>query len=136
MKFTKKFFLASLTFIFASMSLFAQDEVSLEVKKRGEQRIEQAAEKLNLSEEQKTAFAEIHKKYKNEAKALKGSTQSRDEMMDLIYKNRKAKNAELKNLLSPEQYAIYDKIDENRKGRKGRRGGKGKRKKNNNIEEY
>jgi len=118
------------------MSLFAQDGASVKMKKRGEQRLKKTVEKLNLSEEQTTAFVEIHKKYKKEAKAFKGSTQSRDEMMDLIYKNRKAKNAELKNLLSPEQYAIYDKIDENRKGEKGKRGGKGKHKKGHKNEEY
>lgn len=132
MKFTKKVFIAALTLVFATAGLFpigasAQEEVKPEFKKRANHRIEKQVEKLGLSDEQKTAFTEIHKKYGKQAKAIKEQTQSREELGDLIHANRKAKTAEIKNLLTPEQYALFDKVDKKQKGKKGKRGKQGKK---------
>jgi len=126
MKFIKKVFIAVLTLVFATAGLFAQEEMKPEFKKRANHRIERTAEKLDLSDEQKTVFVEIHKKYAEKAKALKVQTESREELGDLMHANRKAKIAEIKELLTPEQYAIFDKVDKNRKGRKGEKGKRGR----------
>ena len=126
MTFSKKVFIAALTLIFATTGLFAQEEMKPEFKKRANHQLEKAAEKLDLSETQKTAFAEIHKKYRAKAKALKGQTDSREELGDLMHASRKAKTAEIKALLTPDQYAIFDKVDEKRKGKKSKKGNRKK----------
>jgi len=128
MKFIKKVFIAALTLIFATTGLFAQEEMKPELKKRANHRIEKTAEKLGLSDDQKTAFTEIQTAYAEKAKAIKAQTDSREELADLIYANRKAKTAEIKELLTPEQYATFDKVGKKGKG-KGKKGKKGKRNK-------
>ena len=127
MKFTKNVFAAALILIFTTSGLLAQEELQPELKKRAHHRMEKTAEKLGLTDDQKTAFQEINKKYKEKAKAIKEQTESREELAELIYLNRTAKTAEIKELLTPEQYAIYDKVDKNRKRRKGKRGKRSQR---------
>ncbi len=122
MKITGKILITALALIFVSVTLPAQEEGLDESKKRVEKRMEKVAEKLNLTEEQRTTFSEIHKKYRGKAKGIKEQTQSRVELMDLIYENKKARISEIKEILTPEQYAIYDKVDENRRGRKKKHG--------------
>ena len=129
MKLTKK--ILGLAIALFGMVAFAQaQDTDLKFEKRAKAHHQKMIDKLGLNDEQAAAFKEIKKTYKEKAKALRTQTESKDELADLMYQNRKAKTAEIKQLLTPEQYAIFDKVDTDRKKRgKGKRGKKGKARK-------
>jgi len=129
MTFKFKFFAAMAVLVFSSISLIAQSEADVmphQNKERAQNRGNKLAEKLGLSEEAAVEFKAINKKYRQQLNEAKANVTSKAEMADIKYANHKAKNAEVKAFLTPEQYAIYDKV-EPRKGKKGKgmRGGKG-----------
>ncbi len=126
MKLTKK--VLGLTIALFGMVAFANAQETVpEFEKRGKAHHQKMIDKLGLNDEQVAAFKELKKTYRGKAKALKSQTDSKDELADLMYQNRKAKTAEIKKILTPEQYAIFDKVDTNRRKRgKGKRGKKGK----------
>lgn len=126
MKLTKR--ILGLTIALFGIVAFAHaQDTSPEFEKRGKAHHQKMIEKLGLNDEQVAAFKELKKTYREKAKALRSQTDSKDELADLMYQNRKAKTAEIKRLLTPEQYAIFDKVDTDRQKRgKGKRGKKGK----------
>ena len=124
--------LAALTLlVFSTIALSAQtagEELPPRLKERAEKRANHMVKKLGLSEDEAADFKAIHKKYGQQMKEAKANVTSKEEMAEIRYANHKAKTAEVKAFLTPEQYAIYDKVEPRKgkkgKGKKGRKGGK------------
>ncbi|MEM1321596.1 MAG: hypothetical protein AAGG75_15165 [Bacteroidota bacterium] len=103
----------SLCFVLSLLSTsasFAQSQaVSLtdEQKEEMAQRLEEYAEALNLSEEQKPEFITITKQYAEQMKAVKESGGGKYKKYKKVKAIQKDKNAEMKKLLSEDQYEVY-----------------------------
>lgn len=93
---------------------------------RGGQRMDmlkEMAEKLNLTAEQKTKLQEAFKAQRENRKDLKDATP--EERRAAMKEAREAMDAKIKEILTPEQYAKWEKIrQENRPGGPGGPGGK------------
>ena len=93
---------------------------------RGGQRMDmlkEMAEKLNLTAEQKTKLQEAFKAQRENRKDLKDATP--EERRAAMKETREAMDAKIKEILTPEQYAKWEKIrQENRPGGPGGPGGK------------
>lgn len=93
---------------------------------RGGQRMDmlkEMAEKLNLTAEQKTKLQEAFKAQRENRKDLKDATP--EERRAAMKESRDAMDAKIKEILTPEQYAKWEKIrQENRPGGPGGPGGK------------
>lgn len=97
------------------------EEQKEEIKKN----LEEYAAALHLSEEQKPKFEEITKKYAKQMKAVKDSGGRRINKYRKVKSIRKNKDAEMKQLLSKDQYKGYlEKQEEMQKKMKERRKGK------------
>ena len=83
-----------------------------------------AKEKLALSESQEITFKEITKKYGLKMRALKNSNEPKRSKFKSMKSIKNDKNAEMKTLLSDEQYKAYIELQEERivkmKGRKNK----------------
>ena len=104
---------------------FAQSRaanLTVEQKEEIKKNVEAYAAALQLSETQKPKFEEITKKYAEQMIALKesdGSRMSKYKKLQSIHEN---KNAEMKSLLSKDQYKVYlEKQEERLKKMKERR---------------
>ena len=88
---------------------------------RGGQRgdmLKEMAEKLNLTAEQKTKLQEAFKAQRENRKDLKDATP--EERRAAMKEAREAMDAKIKEILTPEQYAKWEKIrQENRPGGPG-----------------
>lgn len=79
-------------------------------------------EKLALSKVQEASYMEISKKYGEKLKALRGNEEERKAKMKEVKDLRDQKDAEMKVLLSEDQFKKYKEIQEQRKEKmKGRR---------------
>lgn len=63
---------------------------------------------LTLDEKASAAVAEINLKYANETQALMDSSKPKFEKLMTFRKNSQAKDTELKAILTPEQYTLYE----------------------------
>lgn len=100
-------------FTMSGLNTFAQEgRPSKEQMK--EQRDADVA-KLNLSEDQKSTFDEISKRYGKELKAIRQADISREEKMAKAEPLIAAKNKEMNALLDDTQYKTYLEIQDERK---------------------
>ena len=76
-----------------------------------------AKEKLALSDTQEITFKEITKKYGLKMKAIKDSDVDKRDKFKSMKSIRSEKNAEMKTLLSEEQYKAYIESQEERKAK-------------------
>ena len=91
-------------------------------KEKIKKNLEEYAAVLHLSEEQKPKFKEITKKYAKQMKAVKDSGGSRMSKYRKVTSIRKNKDAEMKQLLSKDQYKVYlEKQEEMQKKMRERR---------------
>ena len=96
------------------------EEQKEEIKKN----LEAYAAALHLSEEQKPKFEEITKKYAEQMKAVKDSGGRPMSKFKKVKSIRKNKDADMKSLLSKDQYKVYlEKQKEMQKKMKERRKG-------------
>jgi hypothetical protein len=89
---------------------FAQSpkaELTDEQKEELAEKIEEYLKALNLSEEQKPEFEAITKKYVKQMKAVKESEDGKMKKYRKVKTIRDNKNAEMKDLLSEDQYNFY-----------------------------
>lgn len=111
-------------FLIGTNTTFAQSKaanLTEEQKEEIQKNLEAYAIALRLSEEQKTKFEEITKKYAQQMKAVKDSGGRRMSKYKKVKSIRKNKDAEIKLLLSKDQYNVYlEKQEDMRKKRKGR----------------
>jgi hypothetical protein len=97
-------------FVMSTVFSFAQSptaELTDEQKEELAEKIEEYLEALDLSEEQKTEFEAITKKYAEQMKAVKESEDGKMKKYRKVKTIRDNKNAEMKDLLSEDQYIIY-----------------------------
>ncbi|MEL7123084.1 MAG: hypothetical protein AAFO07_26780 [Bacteroidota bacterium] len=98
-------------------------ELTDEQKEEMAQNLEEFNEVLNLSEEQKTEFAAITKKYAKQMLTVKQEGGSKMSMYKKVKSIRKDRNKEMKEVLSEEQYDVYlKKQKEMQKKMKEKRG--------------
>jgi hypothetical protein len=97
-------FLMSTNFSFAQSP---KAELTDEQKEELAEKIEEYLKALNLSEEQKPEFEAITKKYVKQMKAVKESEDGKMKKYRKVKTIRDNKNAEMKDLLSEDQYNFY-----------------------------
>ncbi len=108
------FLLIALSFAFNVIC--AQKKASSTPEERTGKWTEWMKANLQLSDSQVTQVQDINLKYANKTQGLQTATLSRKEKMQVLKDNDKAKDAELKNVFTTDQYNAYQaKKDEIRK---------------------
>ena len=87
-------------------------EMTDEQKVRMEQQLSLYYDKLDLADEEKPKFEEITKKYGKQLIALKNSGKGRLSKYREFNRIQNNKNAEMEELLTKEQYLVYEEIQE------------------------
>jgi len=98
-----------------------------------QKRMEALYTELNFSDAQKQKFEEISNKYQEKRRAIfqNGRGGDREAMRAQVEKMREEQSAELKKIMTEEQFEKYSKImEEQRKNNRGGRGGRGGRERN------
>jgi len=125
MKLLKVFSLLFALFLIGTNTTFAQsraNDLSKEQKEEIKKNIEEYASALDLSEDQRPKFEEITKKYAKQMIAVKDSSGRRMSKYKKVKSIRKNKDAEMKRLLSKDQFKVYlEKQEEMKKKMKARR---------------
>ena len=97
-------------FLFSTNTTFAQsraENLTDEQKEELAASMEEYFSVLDLTEEQKFEFETITKKYAEQMKAVKDSGGRRMSKFKKVKSIRKNKDAEMKTLLSKDQYKVY-----------------------------
>jgi hypothetical protein len=113
----KKFqILFAIALFTAATTVKAQDRPQLTEEQKQElaAQFQQNKERLALNPEQETPFKDISKKYAQEMKTVKESSDDRRDKFKKFKDIRDRKNIEMKGLLSESQYKIYLQIQEER----------------------
>ena len=125
MKLLKVFSLLFALFLIGTNTTFAQsraNDLSKEQKEEIKKNIEEYASALDLSEDQRPRFEEITKRYAKQMKAVKDSGGRRMSKFKKVKSIRKNKDAEMKTILSKDQYKVYmEKQEEMKKNIKEQR---------------
>ena len=104
---------------------FAQskaDSLTDEQKEEIQKNIEEYTAALNLTEDQKPKFESITKRYAEQLQALKDGGGSKFKKYKKVKSISKNKDAEMKTILSKDQYKVYmEKQEEMKKNLKERR---------------
>jgi len=112
-------------FLFGTNTTIAQtraNDLSEEQKEEIKKNLEEYAAALDLSEDQRPKFEEITKKYAKQMIAVKDGGGRRMSKYKKVKSIRKNKDAEMKKLLSKDQYKVYlEKQKEMQKKMKERR---------------
>jgi chloramphenicol O-acetyltransferase len=126
MKLLKVFSLFFALFLFSANTICAQsraENLTMEQKKEIKKNLEENAAALNLSQDQKPKFEAITKKYAEQIKAVKDGGGRKLQKYKKVKSIRKNKDAEMKALLSKDQYNVYlEKQEEMKTKMKQRRG--------------
>ncbi|OSY89285.1 hypothetical protein WH52_01170 [Tenacibaculum holothuriorum] len=115
MKIFKNILVLIVTLFVTTISFGQNKEVTETQKEQIKEQLEQYFEKLNLTEDQQTKFADITKKYGTQMKALKSSGKSKFKKYRAYKSIQKNKNKEMKDLLNKEQYSTYEEMQEKMK---------------------
>ena len=97
-------------FLIGANTTFAQSRavnLTEEQKEEIKKNLEEYATALDLSEDQQPKFEEITKKYAKQTIAVKDSGERRISKYKKVKSIRKNKDAEMKTLLSKDQYKVY-----------------------------
>lgn len=109
------------TAIFTAISLNAvaqqKSDVAIEKKQEVAAQFQQNQDRLALSKEQQVPYREITKRYAQKMKDLRGNSLEKSQKLEALQGIISEKNAEMKTLLTPEQYKIYLQIQEERKAK-------------------
>ncbi len=125
-KITTLFFAFFFIGINTAYSQSKADNITEEQKEEIKKNIEEYATALDLSEDQRPKFEEITKKYGEQMKAVKNGGGGKFQKYKKVKSIRKNKDAEMKSLLSKDQYKVYlEKQEEMQE--------KMKKKRNNNL---
>src|SRR5262249_7060889 len=101
--------------LFVANIIYAQKKSSTPEERAGKL-TEWMKTNLQLKDDQVTQVQAINLKYANKNQELQTQSMSRKEKMQILKDNDKAKDAELKNILTADQYSTYQaKKDEIRK---------------------
>ena len=123
---TIKFLLSTFVFLLlATCALYGQSSTNAYSEAQKEEfaaNMEEFFLALDRSEEQKPQFREISQRYAEEMKAVRDGGGGKLQKLNKLKAIRKNKNAEMKDLLSEEQYQVYlEKQEENQKKMKENR---------------
>lgn len=110
MKKIKHILVIAVVALIGTTAMAQEKEFTEEQKAQMEAQLTMYFEKLNLSEEQKPKFEEITKKYGKQLMDLKESNKGRFAKYKEFKAINKNRNAEMKPLLSKEQYENYQDI--------------------------
>lgn len=112
--FVNSFLLAAL--LFSVNTGWAQNKTSSTPEQRATKMTEWMKTNLKLNEDQATQVQTINLKYANKTQELQTQSMSRKQKMQMLKENDKAKDAELRNIFTADQYKTYQaKKDEIRK---------------------
>lgn len=110
-----------ITLLFTVNIIWAQKKTSSTPEERAAKLTEWMKTNLELNSDQATQVQNINLKYANKTQGLQTQSMSRKQKMQTLKDNDKAKDAELKNVLTADQYSAYQaKKDEIRKQMKER----------------
>ena len=102
--------------LFAFTMICAQKKTASTPEERATKLTEWMKINLQLNDDQATQVQNINLKYANKTQGLQSQSMSRKEKMQTLKDNDKAKDGELKNVLTADQYTSYQaKKDEIRK---------------------
>jgi hypothetical protein len=105
-----------ITFLFAFNFIYAQKKTSSTPEERAGKMTQWMKTNFQLSDSQVSKVQDVNLKYAKKTQGLQTTTLSRKEKMQILKDNDKAKDAELKNVLTADQYSAYQvKKDEIRK---------------------
>ena len=107
--------------LFVANIVYAQKKMSSTPEERAAKLTGWMKTNLQLNTDQATQVQAINLKYANKTQELQTQSKSRKQKMQTLKDNDKAKDTELKNVLTPDQYNSYQaKKDEIRKQMKER----------------
>jgi hypothetical protein len=108
-KITRRAFSYLLVFLIPALAMAQMEEFKNSTpQERATLLTESMKSTLSLDEKASTAVAEINLKYANETQALMDSASPKIEKFMTFRKNSQAKDVELKAILTPEQYTLYE----------------------------
>lgn len=116
----KKLKLISLSVVFVCTTTFLNaqtKQISDEKKIEHRKTFKANMEKLNLSEDQKTSFKAIQKKYGEKLRLVRQSEGDKSAKMSEIKAIMEQQNGEIKMILSESQYNDFIKMQEERKNK-------------------
>lgn len=129
MKNMLKLALSAFLFLFILIGAQAQppaggDRPMMDPVKRAEQQTAMMTEKLSLSEAQAAKIKEINLKYAEKSKVLRETNTSGDwtAMRDQMTALRTEQDAELKTMLTSDQWATWEKVRAEQRANRGERG--------------
>jgi len=99
------FLLTGLLFVFNF--IYAQKKTSFTPEERATKLTEWMKANLQLKDDQVTQAQNINLKYANKTQELQTGAMSRNEKIQVLKDNDKAKDAELKNVFTTDQYNAY-----------------------------
>src|SRR5262245_52236349 len=115
-KFVVSSFLLTGLLLFTVNILCAQKKTSSTPEERANKLTEWMKTNLQLNDDQATQVQNINLKYANKTQGLQSQSMSRKEKLQAVKENDKAKDAELKNVLTTDQFNSYqEKKEEVRK---------------------
>jgi Spy/CpxP family protein refolding chaperone len=123
MKTTMKMFLAAALFLMMGLSVNAQSRKAPDrSENRPDKETADLVKELDLSDKQAAQVKKIHQDFGEKMeKARKNNDGDREDMREHMAKMEKEKNAEMKTVLSKEQYKKYEELHaEKRKQAKGK----------------
>lgn len=131
MKHILKLAMSALLFLVFSINMQAQppgggERPSMDPVKRAEQQTAMMTEQLTLSEAQAAKVQEINLKYAQQSKAMREANTSGDRtaMREQMTALRTAQDAELKTMLTSDQWAAWEKIQAEQRANRGEWGKK------------
>src|SRR5678810_1446141 len=93
--------------LFVVHIIYAQKKTSSTPEQRASKLTEWMKTNLQLNDDQVTQVQNINLKYANKTQGLQTQSMSRNEKMQTLKANDKAKDAELKNIFTADQYNTY-----------------------------
>ena len=116
----KKLMIAVVSVLLITTNVFAQQRQRPSAEEMAKRQTEQMVEKLSLTDDQKEKAEVINLKYARlQSEMMQSGQGDRQARSDEMRKNREARDAELKEILTPEQYEQYQKIREEQMQRPG-----------------
>ncbi|HEY6436360.1 MAG TPA: hypothetical protein VIY47_07200 [Ignavibacteriaceae bacterium] len=107
MKKTQRIFISLVVFFFFSANSYSQEKTIPPAADRATKLTEWMKTNLQLTTEQEAPVQEINLKYANKMDDLRKSSQGRRAKMQTLKSDSKAKDAELKKILSADQFKTY-----------------------------
>ena len=110
----KKLVIAMMSILLVSTSVFAQQRQRPSAEDMAKRQTEHMAKNLSLTDEQKAKIEAINLKYGQKMEEMiQAGKEEREAKMELLKKNRDAKDTEFKEVLTPEQYTQYQQNQAN-----------------------